>query len=231
MPATGLKQRFKSRNPDLVRIARLVQYEIGGWLADIGGRLSPRQRGRIAALRAARGLKLNIASGGAPHLGWTNIDVSKAADIRMDLRRDLPLSGDSAALIFCEHFCDHLGFPDAIARFLAECRRVLAPGGRARFVLHDAEGLMKAQLERDKTYFAVSEIEAGTMMESVNLIFRFNDFHQFMYDYETFAKLLREAGFASVQRCAYRHSEDPEIVLDYELPSREMMSMYVEALK
>ena len=152
-------------------------------------------------------------------------------DIRMDLRRRLPIPDGSASVVFCEHFCDHLNFPDEISRFLRECHRVLEPHGRARFVLYDAEGLMKACLERDTRYFEVAEEAKPTMMQAVNSLFRFNEFHQFLYDFETFEKVLGEAGFSRIQRCKYLESENPDIVLDYVLPSREVMSMYVEAVK
>ena len=226
-----MKQYIKARYPDLVRIGRLMSYELSGWAVDLRGRLSPRQRQTLRTLRNATGLKLNIASGRSTHTGWINVDVSSAADIRMDLRRAMPLRDGSAALIFCEHFCDHLNYPDVISRFLSDCHRLLAPGGRARFVLHDAEGLMRAHLARDNRYFDVSEISLPTRMEAVNLLFRFNDFHQFLYDYETFERLLRLAGFARVEKASYQKSDFPELVLDQIHPSREMMSMYVEAIK
>ena len=89
---------------------------------------------------------------------------------------------------------------------------------------------MKACLERDARYFEVAEEVRPTMMESVNFLFRFNDAHQFLYDYETFERLLLAAGFAEVVRCKYRESTCPELVLDFKYPSREVMSMYVEAV-
>jgi predicted SAM-dependent methyltransferase len=226
-----MKQQLKTAHPDLVRIVRLAGYELATWVAHWRGRLSPRQRRTVRSLRPKRGLKLNIASGRASEPGWVNIDVSAAADIRMDLRRPMPLPERSAALIFCEHFCDHLSFPHEISRFLAECHRLLEPGGRARFVLHDAEGLVRAYLDRDAHYFEVAEQTWPTMAESINFLFRFNDFHQFLYDYETFERMLRLAGFARVERCKYLESSCRELLLDFVHPSREMMSMYVEAVK
>jgi predicted SAM-dependent methyltransferase len=226
-----LKQQVKTAHPDLIRIVRLAGYELAASAIHWRGRLSPHQRRAVRALQSKQGLKLNIASGPASQPAWVNIDVSAAADIRMDLRRPIPLPGCSAALIFCEHFCDHLNFPHQISRFLSECHRLLEPDGRARFVLHDAEGLTRAYLERDAHYFDVAEQTWPTMVEAVNFLFRFNDFHQFLYDYETFERLLRSTGFSCVERCKYRQSSCPELVLDFVHPSREMMSMYVEAVK
>jgi predicted SAM-dependent methyltransferase len=226
-----MKQYLKTAYPDVVRILRLSLYELKTLLAHLRGRLSPRQRKTIRQLRLSKGLKLNIASGPAYKAGWVNIDVAPTAEIQMDLRRSIPLPSGCAEMIFCEHFCDHLNFPHEISRFLAECCRLLAPGGRARFVLHDAEDLMKACVERDARYFEVAEEVRPTMMESVNFLFRFNDGHQFLYDYETFERCLLAAGFAKAKRCKYLESELPELVLDFKYPSREVMSMYVEAVR
>ena len=62
----------------------------------------------------------------------------------MDIRRRLPFMDGTVRYIFTEHFCDHLGFPDVIGRFLKECHRVLEKGGVARFVVHDVIDLMRA---------------------------------------------------------------------------------------
>ena len=61
-------------------------------------------------------------------------------------------------------------------------------------------------------------------------MFRFNDQHQFLYNYEAFERALLVAGFAEVVRCKYRESDYPELLLDFVHPSREVMSMYIEAL-
>jgi predicted SAM-dependent methyltransferase len=226
-----MKAWLKKNHPDAIRIWRLIRYEVVCVIAHTTGKVARKQRDLLKNVKPGDRLKLNIASGGSTHAGWLNIDVTSAADVQIDLRRRFPLPDGSAALIFCEHFCDHLNFPDVIAAFLSECHRVLEDNGRARFVLHDTEGLARAYLARDKKYFEVSEIVLGTAVESVNLLFRFNDGHQFLYDQETFEKLLREAGFSRVVRSSYCRSECPELVLDMVHPSREMMSMYIEAIK
>lgn len=228
-----MKEWLRINHPDIIRIVRLIRYELECCLAQFCGKLSLRQRATLKYLRDQKRLKLNIASGGPKIDDWVCIDVLSFADIRMDLRRRLPLSNGSASLIFCEHFCDHLNFPMAISRFLAECHRVLEPGGRARFVLHDAEELLRAYLARDTHYFEVGlgQDAASMKIEDVNMLFRFNDFHQFIYDHEMFKSLLRQAGFANVICCKFLQSEINELVLDQDSASREMLSMYLEAIK
>ena len=222
---------LKQHHPDIVRILRLTKYEIEGQMAHLAGKLSPRQRGTLRQLGQQRGLKLNIASGGTAFPGWISLDVTSRADIRMDLRRPIPLQDGAAALIFCEHFCDHLAYPAGIGKFLADCHRLLEPGGRARFVMHEAQDLARAYLDKDDRYFDIGGAALPTRIEAVNMLFRFNDFHQFIYDYELFSSLLSQAGFSRIIRCAYRQSENPDIVMDYVQPGREMLSMYIEAVK
>lgn len=226
-----MKSTLKAKYPDLIRIFRLIAYEGELRVARYMGRLSVRQWHRLRSLRRNVHHKLNIASGCTRHPGWINIDASSGADVRMDLRRPIPLPDGCAALIFCEHFCDHLNFPDEIGRFLRECHRVLEQGGRARFVLHDATDLMRACVDGDLHYFEVAEVRRPTPMEAVNFLFRFEEGHQFLYDFETFERVLRQAGFGRIERCRYRSSTVESLVLDFEHPSREVMSMYVEAIK
>ena len=226
-----MKQRIKSFYPDKVRIARLAFYEFQSFAAHLLGRLSVRQRSLIRKLKAAKGHRINIAGGTMAFPGWINVDASPSADIRMDLRKALPFADQSVQYLFSEHFCDHLNFPDVIGRFLKDCHRILQPEGVCRFVMHDAEAMMKACVEKNDGYFQVGEIEHPTRMEAVNLIFRFNDMHQFMYDFETFSRVLLQAGFTRIKRCPYRHSDHHDLVLDYVNPHREMLSMYIEAMK
>ncbi len=226
-----MKQAFKRRYPDLVRILRLALLEFRIRAADIAGRLSPKQRLRLRSLRRAQGLHLNIGCGRSTKSGWTNLDVSSAADVRMDLRRRLPFTDETARYIFTEHFCDHLSFPDVIGRFCKECHRVLEKGGVARFVVHDVIGLMRACVEHDRRYFEVGEEIHDTDAIAVNYLMRMNDAHQFLYDFETFEHVLRQAGFGVVRRCKYLESTHPDLVLDFVHPHREMLSMYIEAEK
>ena len=97
--------------------------------------------------------------------------------------------------------------------------------------MHDARGLARAYVEGNLSYFEAANQIAPTIIQSVNHLFRFNDFHQFLYDYETFEEMLKRAGFSHVIRCRFRESDIPELVLDVDHPSREIMSMYIEAIR
>lgn len=227
----GLKSRFKEGFPDLVRIGRLVKYEADAFRATAFGALSLSRRRKLGAVRSGDHLKLHLASGPAPRAGWLNLDVATSADVRIDLRRRFPLPDGCAALLFSEHFCDHVEYPHVIGRVLAECHRLLEPGGVARFVLHDAKELCAAYANDDPEYFVRGEYDGMRPIEAVNELFRFNDFHQFLYDFDLFRDLLLAAGFSAVTRCKFKESSRIELLLDFDLESRDALSMYVEAMK
>lgn len=227
----GLRDWLVQGRPDLLRILRLVRYELEVARTDLAGRLSPAQRARIRRLRAERELRIHIASGSNRVPGWINVDAAPGVDVQMDLRRALPFSTDSGGLIFSEHFLDHLEYPAVAGRFLSECRRVLEPGGRLRVVLHDTEILARRFVERDAAFFRVAANADMPPGEALNHLFRFNGFHQFLYDFDTLAALLSRCGFSRVIRSSYRGSEIPELNLDLDYPDRPIQSLYVEAVK
>jgi hypothetical protein len=105
------KQRLKTDKPDLVRIFRLVKYELNSLAGDWRGRLSMRQRSRLRRLRQSHGLKLNIASGRATKPGWINIDVSPAARYQDGLAPKAPDSRRVCQRRFLRAFLRSLEFP------------------------------------------------------------------------------------------------------------------------
>lgn len=222
---------MKTRFPDLVPIGRLASYKLQAYWAIALGDLPPSRRRKLKAIRAGDGLKLHIASGPVPRNGWLNIDVASNADISRDLRRPFPLPGGCAKYIFSEHFVDHVQYPDVITRVLAECQRPLESGGVARFVLHDAKAMCLAYATDDANYFRRGEHDNMLPIEAVKQLFRFNDFHQFLYDFPLFHDLLLKAGFSKVDRRMFKTGPHPELLLDYDFESRDALSMYIEAIR
>jgi len=198
---------------------------------------SPRQWRTRNQFRTSSDLKVQIGSGPNPVPGWVNIDGGCHADIQIDLRRTLPLRTGSVVYIFTEHFLDHLEYPNGMGRMLSECHRVLKPGGIMRAIVHDAELLLRAYVDKDTGFFHRSgQLDAvcgnaPSLIAVVNHLFRFNGFHQFIYDYETLEREFLRAGFSTVHRSAYRGSLTPELNLDLDLPDRAPQSLYVEAVK
>jgi ubiquinone/menaquinone biosynthesis C-methylase UbiE len=62
--------------------------------------------------------------------------------IRWNLARGVPFAADSFDMVYHSHFLEHLD-RDAGCQFLAECRRVLKPGGVLRVVVPDLELLIR----------------------------------------------------------------------------------------
>lgn len=90
---------------------------------------------------------LNVGCGRCYHDDWTNIDlVASGPQVRQyDLRRGLPYDDGSFDAVYHSHVLEHLT-PEDAAGMLAECGRVLRPGGVLRVAVPDLEGIAKAYL-------------------------------------------------------------------------------------
>ncbi len=90
---------------------------------------------------------LNVGCGMCFHPEWTNIDlVAATPEVRAyDLRRGLPYDDDSFDGVYHSHVLEHLA-PNSAAMMLAECWRVLRPGGTLRVVVPDLEGIAREYL-------------------------------------------------------------------------------------
>lgn len=180
---------------------------------------------RRAARFGGRELRLNIGCGRDIRVGWVNIDLNPQADLRLDLRECLPFPDASAAVIYSEHFFEHLEYEDA-RRFLAESRRVLQPGGLFSVGVPDTEWPLKAYASSDEEYFVF--VRNGhhpawcrTRLQNINYHFRQGREHKYAYDLETLTQMLHEAGFASIARRAFDRALDN--------PRRERGTLYVDA--
>lgn len=108
---------------------------------------------------------VNIACGNAYLPGWTNLDYSPVSTdvIRADLTGRLPLADNSADLVYSSHFFEHIP-TDRTAGFLAECHRILKPGGVLRLVMPDFDDVCREYLlrreagEHDKADFLIVEL-------------------------------------------------------------------------
>ncbi len=125
---------------------------------------------------------LNLACGDVTHPAWTNVEffphslryraplVGRAyrrlrshariggADVLLaDLRHGIPFGDASYDAVYHSNFLEHLHRSDA-RRFLAECLRVLRPGGSIRVVVPDLETRARAYLDALRS---VQRDEAG----------------------------------------------------------------------
>ncbi len=101
---------------------------------------------------------LNIGCGAVFHSDWVNIDLIAASPevIRFDLRRGLPFDHQSMTVCYSSHVVEHLS-RTAVDGFLAECFRVLKPGGIIRIVVPDLAKIAELYLQ------AFNQIQAGDL--------------------------------------------------------------------
>jgi SAM-dependent methyltransferase len=181
--------------------------------------------------------KLNLGCGLNAPEGWLNVDGSfqvlfarkpkvrsllvnvglyprSQADIawpvnvlRLDLRRALPFEENRFAAIYSSHTVEHLFYGDAVA-LIAECFRVLKPGGICRIVVPD----LAATVQRYLSTKADSEDAANKLMDElllhprtretglIGLYHRLFAYHQhkWMYDASSLCKLMGDAGFVEI---------------------------------
>jgi predicted SAM-dependent methyltransferase len=179
-------------------------------------------------------LKLHLGCGSSHKPGWINIDLRQDADLQLDVREALPFAEGTVAMIYSEHFFEHLEYPAEAVHLLRESLRVLEPEGTFSVGVPDAEealfqyarGKLPALLQqwsRDKTLQWFPPWVWATPMHYVNFFFRQGREHKYAYDFETLARVLTEAGFADVKKRGFRPDMDSE--------HRRDGTLYVDAFK
>lgn len=178
---------------------------------------------------------LNVGCGYGLLDGFVNMDIIWKPgvlvwDISTIARHPLPFADGTFKGIYTEHCLEHVDLEAGRAN-MREWLRVLKPGGTVRIIVPDAAIYINGwNAAREGRYvelpYAVEHGEATPMM-SINRVSR--DAHKYLYDYDTMAHLLREAGFTDVRQCMFGQGRDPGLLHDSK--RREWESLYVEATK
>jgi predicted SAM-dependent methyltransferase len=102
---------------------------------------------------------------------------------------------------------EHLAYPDG-RRMLAECHRILRPGGRVRITTPNLRfliGLLDHELDGLQTSYLswASSVFCGRPVHD-HAVFVLNNFvrawgHQFIYDPSSLTALMKEVGFIDIQ--------------------------------
>ncbi len=200
--------------------ARLLRAEL---------RTALRQRAGVLAagrLDSTEPLLLNLGCGTKVKPGWLNVDLVPQADLQLDLREPFPFPDRCAGTAYCEHFFEHLDYPGAAERFLAECHRVLAVGGTISIGVPDTERVLREYVTGGDEWFALWRRLAHpswcrTHLDQVNFHFRQVGEHRYAYDTETLLLRLAEAGFADGRVRPFDPALDSE--------DRRVGTLYVEA--
>jgi predicted SAM-dependent methyltransferase len=137
---------------------------------------------------------------------WTNIDIegNGLTTFAWDLATPLPLPNASVQFIYSEHFIEHLSLAEG-RLLLSECRRLLMHNGVLRMSTPDLVMLARMYVDGNVREWADMGWEPLTPCDLVNEGMRCWG-HQYVYDESKLTALLRETGFRSVTRCAWRQS-------------------------
>lgn len=144
-----------------------------------------------------------IELGGGPHpLIRPNLDVAPGpnVDIVADFSRSLPISSASFDGILCKFVLEHISWKK-VKLFLAECHRILAPGGTVVFITANLLEQCRALVEAPEwnedlicMLFGGQDVEPGKDWYST----WYPEAHHCGFSPRYAEKLLREAGFCNV---------------------------------
>ncbi|MBK6805278.1 MAG: methyltransferase domain-containing protein [Betaproteobacteria bacterium] len=172
-------------------------------------------------------IKVNFGSGPFPHEGWINVDLDTACrpDVVADLGRGLPFATSSVDFVLCDHAISCIGL-EATRQFLAECRRLLKPGGTMRLLTPDLKELARLYLEQPQRLVDLWNATVGVPLATDSACEVFNLALEiqcrFQFDAPTFVALAREAGF-DAEPVEYRRSRHPELAgLDVRPPDQSV---------
>ena len=152
--------------------------------------------------------------------GWLNSDFrhNNADTFALDVTRPFPLPDAAFDFVFCEHMIEHITLAEARG-MLAECRRVLKPGGVLRVAtpslgfLVRLMGTDRSDLEERYLQWAWENF-GGEGPANVAVVvngFVRNWGHQFIYDHATLREAMRTAGFARVAERRFQESPYPAL--------------------
>ncbi|MFL6248462.1 MAG: class I SAM-dependent methyltransferase [Thermoanaerobaculia bacterium] len=175
--------------------------------------------------------RVHLGAGGHELRGWINVDIAAdVADVLADFTAPLPFRTDSVDLLHSEDLLEHLDEAPG-KRLLAECHRVLRPGGVMRLLTPDLRALIdRVYLQRDPRHLAWcnTHLSANGPCEALNMHLRMNGDHRFVYDEEHLTDTLRGLGF-QVRRV--RHNRSTVRELRY-LDLRDFgLNLFLEAVK
>lgn len=161
--------------------------------------------------------KLHLGCGDHLLRGWLDTDLHPRIPgvMQLDASRPLPFADNSFDYVFSEHLIEHMPYPQG-CDLLAECRRILKPGGVMRLAtpdlafllglyLPDKSGIQQAFLDWSKKRFLPWAPSADDTFVINNAMRDWG--HQFIYDDKVLRRALAEAGFGRVVRQSLMKSD------------------------
>jgi len=150
--------------------------------------------------------------------GWFNTDLDPRGEgiYFLDATLPFPFPDASFDFVFSEHMIEHIPFGDGL-KMLAECRRILKPGGVIRTATPNLLNILQlisnfngneAYLNWAVEQFKLPNAPFPKAPSVINHFFRAWG-HQFIYDPEMLQTAMEQAGFGEIVQCeigASRHS-------------------------
>ena len=142
--------------------------------------------------------------------GWFNTDLDPRGEgiYFLDATLTFPFPSASFDFIFSEHMIEHIPFGDGL-KMLAECRRVLKPGGVIRTATPNLRNILalisnfngnEAYLDWAVEQFELPKAPFPKAPSVINHFFRAWG-HQFIYDPEMLQTAMERAGFGEIVQC------------------------------
>jgi predicted SAM-dependent methyltransferase len=206
-----------------------LRHELHLLLLRIRNRVDPIKLFQLYKLRARKDIKLHFGCGHRILQGWVNVDAYYVENIDYvaDLRSKLRLPENSVKYVFSEHVFEHFYRDDAIT-ILKNLRSVMIEGAEIRLIVPDLDFYCSNYVMGDHKTMVIPVPDTSNCCASINNVF-YGHFHKYMYDFSSLRALLEIAGFSDIQQTKYGKSENPSLVMDSQLESREIGSLCVDA--
>ncbi|MFA6135327.1 MAG: methyltransferase domain-containing protein [Phycisphaerae bacterium] len=168
--------------------------------------------------RAHEARRLHIGCGDHLLSGWLNSTYYPQSHqvLHLDATRPFPFADATFEHVYSEHMIEHITFDQGLG-MLAECYRVLKPGGRIRISTPDLSFLVdlyradKPRSHREYLKWATDCFNpAAPFSEDTFVINTFvrNWGHVFIYDEKVLRHSVERAGFTGITRCSLGNSDD-----------------------
>ena len=148
--------------------------------------------------------------------------------------RRIPHASATVDVVYSSHMIEHLDRREA-ASFLAECMRVLKPGGVLRLVAPDVRWSVLEYMEKGRADEFIAQLQFDTdrprgLVAGLRQLVAGGRGHRWMYDGPSLGKLVAGANFADVAIVPAGQSRlaDPA---GLDLREREIESVYIEATR